>query len=76
MAKRKPDLEAIDQAMAKGRVEQGGPANLGVTVRDYFAAHALVGLCSNFETDDPQQARSLAYLSYKAADAMMTERKR
>jgi hypothetical protein len=55
----------------------------GMSLRDYFAAKAMAAMLSQqlqpegkplYETDDPEQARSLAYLSYKAADAMLTER--
>jgi hypothetical protein len=56
-----------------------------MSLRDYFAAKAMAAMLSQqlqpkgisvYETDDPEQARSLAYLSYKAADAMLTEREK
>jgi hypothetical protein len=66
-----------------GAIRYDNEAQEGMTLRDYFAAKAMAAMLSQqlqpegkplYETDDPEQARSLAYLSYKAADAMLTER--
>jgi hypothetical protein len=73
MAKKQPDLEAIDRALAR-KVVDGGQANLHVTVRDYFAAHALVGAFHGGDTeiDDAVFARR----AYELADAMIAQRHR
>lgn len=72
-------------------IEDGGPAypstdangfmGVGVSVRDYFAAHALGGLCSlgkNLEDDsapdDWTQADVVASTAYHIADAMLKHR--
>lgn len=54
----------------------------GMSLRDYFAAKAMGALLSQkygvsgmYDPNDPAQARTLAYLSYQAADAMLARRK-
>ena len=53
----------------------------GMSLRDWFAGQALVGLMSQmsgvlamYDTDDPEQATTVAFLAYKAADAMLKKR--
>jgi hypothetical protein len=58
------------------------------TMRDYFAGQAMTALlaqmtrgnqgqiCAMYDPNDPAQARTLAFLSYQAADAMLEERKK
>lgn len=53
-----------------------------MTLRDYFAGQALTSLLSQmfesgtpmYDPNDPEQAISLAHLSYQAADAMLKAR--
>lgn len=47
----------------------------GMTLRDYFAAASLMGLCASIDHDtcDP---KSRAELSYENADAMLEARKK
>lgn len=51
--------------------------NDGMTMRDYFAASALQGLCANEQSSpfsfscDPEEAANIAY---KMADAMLARR--
>lgn len=46
----------------------------GMSLRDYFAAKAMAGLCAcpNVKTDEP----TLAKASYMVADAMLKEREK
>lgn len=44
----------------------------GITARDYFAAKALQGMCSDPEFDKTPE--ETARLCYRAADAMLEER--
>jgi len=46
----------------------------GMTLRDYFAAHALQGLCAKYILNSPQDQITLAQLSYELSDAMIAER--
>jgi hypothetical protein len=56
--------------------------NLGMTLRDYFAAAALQGLCAGFSTtdknwprdDEPEGYDVAAEHSYQMADAMLKKR--
>ena len=45
----------------------------GMTLRDYFAAAALMGMTAN-PCDVNQRRDDIAELAYKAADAMLKER--
>jgi hypothetical protein len=73
-------------------IEDGGPAfpstdangftGVGISVRDYFAAQCLSGLCSlgkNLENPDAMvdwtQADVVAVAAYEIADAMLQSRK-
>jgi hypothetical protein len=54
----------------------------GMTLRDYFAAKAMAALLCQmldgdvgmYDPNDPEQATTLAHLSYQAADAMLKAR--
>jgi hypothetical protein len=46
----------------------------GMTLRDYFAGQAMLGLLSGREPDTEFAYRSLAAISYCYAEAMMQER--
>lgn len=46
----------------------------GMTLRDYFAAKAMLGLLSGREPDTEFSYRSLAGISYCYADAMILAR--
>lgn len=60
----------------------GGPAfpcdncnsNLGITMRDYFAAKALNGMLSGRPDDLQITAREWAKVAYEVADAMLVAR--
>ncbi len=49
---------------------QGNLPQSGMTLRDYFAGQALVGICSRGEA----KSRTQAQYAYEIADAMMAER--
>lgn len=54
-----------------------GVAQLGMTLRDYFAAQAMRGLLSTVdEFLTPEITNHIAVLSYTAADAMLAEREK
>lgn len=50
----------------------------GMTLRDYFAGHAVVGIALNtkdtLELDDKDVYTTLAIMAYRTADAMLKER--
>jgi hypothetical protein len=50
----------------------GGVAQNDITVRDYFAAAALTGMCANHVMEGEWQSYALG--AYAAADAMLKER--
>jgi len=53
------------------------PGPLGISLRDYFAAKVVQGLCTpNPEDGDPRTWKysAIAECAYKAADAMLVER--
>ena len=64
----------------------GGSGHLGMSLRDYFAAHALAGLLSSeasggeghigaiYEGGLNRPAHLFAVLAYQIADAMLAER--
>lgn len=65
------------------KIENGGPAwpvahdgfyKQGMTLRDWFAGQALIGILSGHE--DPTETAFCAELAYKLADAMIAERDR
>lgn len=45
-----------------------------ITLRDYFAAQALQGLCAHGGVWGDQHAAEIAQSAYRAADAMLAER--
>ncbi len=48
----------------------------GMTLRDYFAGQALVGIMSQIEIIDCDTDNYVSRVAYKIADAMITERGR
>lgn len=46
----------------------------GMTLLDYFAGQALMGLCSKYALSNPSDQQVLAQMSYELANAMLTER--
>jgi hypothetical protein len=46
----------------------------GMTLRDYFAAKAMVGWLTTWEFDESVNAATLAEFCYRMADAMLAER--
>jgi hypothetical protein len=51
---------------------QGSPNKQGITVRDYFAAAALAGICG--ANQNSEQASLVASKAYAFADAMLLAR--
>jgi hypothetical protein len=47
---------------------------LGMTLRDYFAAQAMLEFCSWVEVKNPATMPVVARLAYEMADAMLAER--
>jgi hypothetical protein len=57
--------------------QSGEPFQSGMTLRDYFAAHAMSGFLSSREiilAADPGSCRNLAGSAYEYADEMLKER--
>ena len=62
----------------------GGPAfpsslsdlGSGMTLRDYFAAKAMQGICAGHEDPQPYTWKQLAEWSYLAAEAMLVQREK
>lgn len=52
----------------------GIAASPGMTLRDYFAAHALAGLCANARWNATYQVEKVASSAYAMADAMLKAR--
>ena len=46
----------------------------GMTLRDYFAAKAIAGICAHRESWGLTSPHALAALAYNIADAMLAER--
>lgn len=51
----------------------GGQLSHGMTLRDYFAAKAMAGLCAHPELGQSSCVR-IAQVSYEQADAMLAAR--
>ena len=47
----------------------------GMTLRDYFAAQALTGICANPGNTALKSAQQFAQAAYNVADAMLEARK-
>ena len=52
----------------------GGGGQQGITVRDYFAATALIGLAQAFAGETDGRASEIAGQAYSIADAMIKAR--
>jgi hypothetical protein len=52
---------------------EGGPFEPGMTLRDYFAAAALTGYCSQEQYATTDSAKIAAW-AYQDADSMLAER--
>ena len=50
-------------------------ANSGMTLRDYFAAKALIGIMADPTDTQPYTNDELAHWCYQVADAMLEARK-
>lgn len=64
-------------------INTGGPAfpqssiqDPGMTLRDYFAAKALVGFMGSGDADWTKHPESFAREAYRMADAMLAEREK
>lgn len=59
------------EAVTAGMYFTEGP---GMTLRDYFAAKAMLGYCSCASTVDSWSVETTAEQAYRIADAMLAER--
>ena len=48
----------------------------GMSLRDYFAAKAMQGICAGHEDPQPYTWKQLAEWSYLAAEAMLVQREK
>lgn len=46
----------------------------GMTLRDYFAAKAMQSILDQKDVHDGRECENAAWMSYRMADAMLTER--
>jgi len=56
------------------RYERGDMYSLGMTLRDYFAAKALQGICANQDNRAYKNPETFAVAAYTLADAMLAAR--
>lgn len=61
-------------AFACPSVPGSDPGSVGMSLRDYFAAQALVGLLSSPTTDPRAPVERVSDASYEIADAMLAAR--
>jgi len=59
----------------------GGPAfpigsNAGMSLRDWFAGQAMVGILANDSEPSPEKVGSIAQQAYILADAMLSQREK
>lgn len=68
-------VDAKEPAFPVGANEYGGHGTcFGITVRDYFAAKAMQGICSHVDTWGLIRNEKIAAVSYELADAMLAAR--
>ena len=67
------DYQPIAGGLAFPCAEYG---ELGMTLRDYFAAAAMQGFCADHTRDQVENLRTLAGYAYEMADAMLKARKK
>ena len=53
---------------------EGVPNTMGMSLRDYFAGQALVGLLTTLKVNPGHKAKELAVDAFTIADAMLAER--
>jgi len=77
-----PDITSIQEPEIVSK-STGGPAfphdgqadyTGGMTLRDYFAAQALQGICAKYNIREPGDQIVIAKMSYELADSMIAER--
>jgi len=68
------DFTTYREVSFKEMLQTGGAAAGGLTVRDYFAANALMSMLSPVQNITDNTPAKAADLAYKFADAMMKER--
>lgn len=54
-------------------LQAGECQNFGMSLRDYFAAKAMQGICAHHDTWG-EQIEGIAVQAYRIADAMLAER--
>lgn len=74
-----PDREDGGPAFPMSCTKDGHPANVsdGMSLRDFFAAHALAGFMDQPEVREADSVAAVPWLarkSYEIADAMLTAR--
>jgi hypothetical protein len=63
-----PVAEILGRATHSGEFAMGG-----MSLRDYFAAHAMQGFCACYGDDMPEP-KNIAAKAYRFADLMLAER--
>lgn len=72
-------MEKNDQELAFPGTDARGFVSTGMTLRDWFAGQAIMGLCACPSFSIPMESDWREFLSveaYKVADAMMEARKK
>ncbi|WP_442757691.1 hypothetical protein [Pseudomonas sp. PM2] len=68
-------VDAKEPAFPVGANEYGGHGTCyGITVRDYFAAKAMQGICAHVDTWGLSSNTKIAAAAYELADAMLAAR--
>ena len=69
-------MEKNEQELAFPGTDAGGFVSTGMTLRDWFAGQAIMGLAPEMATGDKENCRHIAFIAYEVADAMMEAREK
>ncbi|EEC0934979.1 hypothetical protein UM48_000248 [Salmonella enterica subsp. enterica] len=69
-----PIPNADFQTFAPNTIEEYKRVQSGMTLRDYFAAKAMQGICAHSDSWDISTHNGIAIVAYEIADAMLETR--
>lgn len=79
MAENPPAFPIPEQVFSDGEMNVTRQGSYGMTLRDYFAGQAIVGLIHHYHSErgiGPNPFAELARISYVYADAMLVAREK